>query len=285
MNFVDLHMHSTASDGTLSPVELARAVLEAGLTAFVLTDHDTTLGCAAAGEEAKRLGLDFLPGIEISCEFPRPGTLHLLGYGVDAESAALRGLTTRLLKARGERNARLVRLLSENGFAITEEEVRAKSGAEGGGTIGRPHIAAVLVEKGYVESMREAFGKLIGAGAPFYLDKEQVSSRQAIEMIREAGGIAVLAHPSQLRRENFAQLRTVVKDLADQGLGGVETLHGDHRESLVEELEEITRRFGLLATGGSDFHGGVKAHVRLGQAGRRRIPRERFEALRERLGR
>lgn len=276
--FVDLHMHSTASDGSLPPEELVRQVKLAGLSAMALTDHDTVAGCALAAATAAAEGLDFLPGIEISCEFPRPGTMHLLGYGVDIHSPALHELTRRLIAGRTGRNARMIELLQSAGIDVTEEELLAEAG---GGTVGRPHLAAILVRRGFVSSVREAFNLYLGQGGRFYVDKETTTSRQAIAMIHSAGGVAVLAHPSQLRRENHAQLMTVIKSLADQGLDGIEVIHSDHRESLIDHLSDLARRLGLLATGGSDFHGSSKPYITLGRAGRRRIPREVFDAVRQ----
>lgn len=278
--FVDLHLHSTASDGTLSPESLVREVVRAGLSAMALTDHDTVAGCEAAAAAAAAEGVDFLPGIEISCEFPRPGTLHLLGYGVDPQSPALHRLTRRLIEGRERRNRRLLELLNDAGIDVTHDELLAESG---GGTVGRPHLAALLVKKGVVSTVQEAFNRYLGQGGRFYVDKETTSARQAIDLIHEAGGLAVLAHPAQLRRENHAQLMTVIKSLTDMGLDGLEVIHSDHRESLIDHLSDVARRLGLLITGGSDFHGSSKPHIRVGYAGRRRIPRELFDRLLDRL--
>jgi 3',5'-nucleoside bisphosphate phosphatase len=278
--YVDLHCHSTASDGTLAPAEVIRLAKESDLSALALTDHDTIAGIVEALTEAAKVSIDFLPGIEISCIYPRPGTMHLLGYGIDPQSAELRDMTRRLVSARDERNAKVVEKLQTLGVAITLNEV---IDAAGGEVIGRPHIANVLVRKGYVSSIRQAFEKYLGHGGVAYVDKEQISPRRGIEMIHAACGVAVLAHPIQLRKENNAQLENAIKDLADLGLDGVEVIHSDHRESLIEELSDLADRFGLLKTGGSDFHGALKPHVRLGYAGTRRIPREIFDALLHRL--
>jgi predicted metal-dependent phosphoesterase TrpH len=279
-SFVDLHCHSNASDGTMPPAEVVRLARESGLSGLSLTDHDTVLGVDEAAAEATRLGIDFIPGIEISCSYPRPGTLHLLGYGVDPHSPELASMTQGLVGARDERNARVVDALQKQGVAISMDEVLAASGA---GTTGRPHIAAVLMRKGYVSSIREAFNKYLGQGGSAFFDKEQLSPRRAIEMIKNAGGVAVLAHPVQLRKENHAQLENAIKELVDFGLGGVEVIHSDHRASLVQELTELADRFGILMTGGSDFHGSGKPHIKLGWAGDRRIPRELFDRLHDRL--
>lgn len=280
MSFVDLHSHSTASDGTLAPDALVRAAKEAGLSALALTDHDTVAGCALAAETAQIVGLEFLPGIEISCEYPRPGTMHLLGYGVAPEAPALHELTRRLIEGRTRRNARMVELMREAGLNVSEEELIAEAA---GGTVGRPHLARILIRKGYASDTNDAFKRLLGQGSPFYVNKETTSSRQAIELIHGAGGVAVLAHPVQLRRENNAQLEAVIKNLADQGLDGIEVIHSDHRESFIDYLGDLAKRWNLLATGGSDYHGSGKPHIHLGQAGSRRVPRELYDKLVERI--
>lgn len=279
---VDLHCHSTASDGTLPPREVVRLARQSGLSALALTDHDTINGVADAADEAQALGLDFLPGIEVSCEFPRPGTLHMLGYGVDPTSSTLRDLTKTLLAARGDRNPLIVEKLRELGFDVTMDDWREEAK---GGVLGRPQLAAVLLRKGYVRSRQEAFDKYLGEGGAAYFDKERLPSRRAIAMIREAGGVAVLAHPVQLRQENFPQVQTIVKHLADEGLSGVEVIHSDHDETWVRELERMADRFRLLKTGGSDFHGSNKPEIALGVANGRRVPREWFDRLRAAVGR
>jgi predicted metal-dependent phosphoesterase TrpH len=274
--FVDLHCHSTASDGTLSPRDVVRLAKECNLSAIALTDHDTIAGIADASDEAKKLGIDFLPGIEISCEYPRPGTMHLLGYGIDPQSKTLREMTEKLVTGRDERNVKIIDALQKQNVAITLAEVEAVAG---GDVVGRPHIAQILVKKGYVSSIKQAFDKYLGQVGSAYFDKERLDARGAIEMIRDTGGIPVLAHPVQLRKENFAQIENEIKNLVDLGLGGIEVIHSDHRESLIVELESLAKRFNLLSTGGSDFHGSNKPHIQLGVAGDRRIPRAYFDAL------
>jgi len=274
-SFVDLHCHSTASDGTLAPADVVRLAVECQLGALALTDHDTIDGVADAAAEANRLGLDFLPGIEISAEFPHPGTLHLLGYGVDPQSAVLRDLTKTLLAGRDNRNPKIVAKLNEMGVHVSMKEWEDEAK---GNVLGRPQLAAILHRKGYVSSIKEAFNKYLGQGAPAYADKERLSPRRAIEMIIECGGVPVLAHPIQLHTDNDAQLERIVKDLIDQGLAGIEVIHSDHNADNVQKYDALARRYGLLRTGGSDFHGANK-QIELGVANGRRIPREWFDAL------
>ncbi len=282
-NPVDLHSHSTASDGTLTPAEDARLAKEVGLSGWALTDHDTIGGIAEAAAESARLGIDFLPGIEISAEFPQPGTMHILGYGVDPDSKVLKDLTDTLLAGRDNRNPRIVAKLQELGVAITMEEVEKEAGkdANPAAVVGRPHIAAILHRKGYVSSIKQAFDKYLAApNGLAYFDKERLTPKQALEMIRASSGIPVLAHPVQLKCENDAQLDRILKDLIDNGLEGLEVIHSDHSPELVQKYTALADRFNLLKTGGSDFHGSKKEGVELGG---KRVPREFLDGLFARL--
>ena len=280
MTYVDLHSHSTASDGTLAPSEVAKMALCAGLSGWALTDHDTIGGVAEAAEESVKLGIDFLPGIEISAEFPHPGTMHILGYGVDPQSPTLHDLTRQLIEGRDNRNPKIVKKLQELGVAITMEEVENEAG---GTVVGRPHIAAILHRKGYVTSIKNAFNEYLAPGGAAYFDKERLSPRRALEMIIDSGGIPVLAHPVQLRLESDEKLHSVLGELIDLGLAGLEVMHSDHTSDLVSKYIAVADRFGLLKTGGSDFHGGNKKDIEIGYARGQRVPREFLEALSERL--
>jgi len=280
MSFVDLHCHSTASDGTFAPSDVVALAVRSGLSALALTDHDTVAGVPEASEAARKAGIDFLAGIEISCDVPKPATMHLLGYGVDPESPVLLDLTKRLIAGRNDRNPKIINRLNELGIKITMEELKAEAK---GGVIGRPHIAAILLRKGYVSSMKNAFDNYLAPGGAAYFDKERVSPRQAIDMVRASGGLPVLAHPSQLRSENDAQLERTIKDLADLGLAGLEVIHSDHNDALVARYTALADKYGLLKTGGSDFHGTRKKDISLGIANGRRIPRDFYDALVERL--
>jgi len=278
--FVDMHCHSTASDGTLAPAKVVALAMANGLSALSLTDHDTIAGVEPAGTEAARLGLDFLPGIEISAQFPHPGTLHLLGYGVDPQSACLTEMTRTLRAGRDDRNPRIVARLKELGVDITMDEVEHQAGGE---VIGRPHIAAILLRKGYVTSIKQAFDKYLAPGGLAYFDKERLEPARAIGMILESGGLPVLAHPVQLATQNDAELERIVKDLMDLGLAGLEVIHSDHTPELVAKYGAMADRMHLLKTGGSDFHGDNKSGIVLGRAGTRGIPRAYYDTLLERL--
>ena len=296
-SYVDLHCHSTASDGTLAPADVVRLAKQRNLSALALTDHDTVNGVAEAAKAAAELGIDFLPGIEISAEYPHPGTMHILGYGIDPASPVLRSLTETLLGGRDDRNPKIVARLRELNVAITMEEVEAEAKVEkpdpdkpgpGGGAatkkpIGRPHIAAILLRKGYVSSIKQAFDKYLAPGGLAYFDKERLAPKVALQMIHDSGGVAVLAHPVQLRYTNDGQLDTVLKDLVDHGLGGIETIHSDHDDAHIEKYAALAKKYKLVTTGGSDFHGTNKKDIDLGTAKGRRIPRAFFDELKQKV--
>jgi len=266
--FVDLHTHSTASDGALTPTQLVDAVAAVGLVGFALTDHDTGNGLIEARRAAADKGLRFVPGIEISAEYPLPGILHILGYFIDPESTALQEMSRILLEGRNTRNPRIIKRLNELGCNITLEQVRevATRGTQKDRDIvlGRPHIAQALVEAKCVATMKEAFDVYLGSTGAAFFDKERLTPQQAFDCIHGAGGLTVLAHPVQLRTTNPAELQTVVSKLVDIGLDGIEVWHSDHRPQDCELFLEFARRYNLASTGGSDFHGSRKPDVLLG---------------------
>jgi predicted metal-dependent phosphoesterase TrpH len=278
--FVDLHSHSTASDGTFAPREVVRLAKDAGLVGLALTDHDTINGLAEAADEAESLGITFVSGIEISAVPPvENGTLHILGLCIDPEDRVLLDMARQLIEARDNRNPQIVEALQRLGIDVTMDEWRA---AAQGGVLGRPQLAALLVKKGVVKSIKEAFNEYLGQGGKAYFDKERLPPRDAIGRIRTAGGIPVLAHPIQLRASNDGHLDRIVKDLVDLGLEGIEVIHSDHDDSWVEKSSRLAERYGLVKTGGSDFHGANKKDVHLGLANGRRVPREFMDELLER---
>ena len=278
---VDLHCHSRASDGLLRPAELVRLAHDRGLGAIALTDHDTLAGAAEAAAEARRLGVEFLTGVEISCAFPRPGTLHLLGYGVDPDDPTLWELLQELEAARGERIRVMLERLGKLGVDLTWDEVMAEAGT--GGSVGRPHLAAAMKRRGYVLTTREAFGRYLGGAGAAYADTNPVAPERAIAVVRAAGGLASLAHPMQLRRQTSAQLEAMVRELAEQGMEGLETIHGSHSAEDVHRLTRLADRLDLLPTGGSDFHGEGKSGAPLGNPSHP-VPAGCYRDLLERLG-
>ena len=276
--YVDLHTHSTASDGTDAPRQLVRKAKAAGLSALALTDHDTVAGIAEAADEARKVGLDFLPGIEVSAAYPRPGVMHLLGYGIDPTHPALHALTSGLQSARHERNLFLVEQLNRVGVRIDYDELRQLAGAEA--QIGRPHFAKLMFLKGYIPHVNAAYRYYLNNAGQFRFDRREPEPAEAIAAIHAAGGLVSLAHPIQLRKQNHAQLACEIRHLADCGLDAVEVVYNDHRESFVAELKELCKRHNLLMTGGSDYHGNAKKWIVLGRCGmRRRVPRKLYERL------
>ncbi len=274
--YVDLHTHSTASDGTDPPAALAARAAEAGLAAIALTDHDTTAGLGACAGACAEHGIELVPGIEVSCRRGKPlGAMHILGYFIDPDSEALAAVTARLADARARRAPEIVERLNELGVDVTIDEV---TGATEGAMIGRPHIAAVLVDKGYARTIADAFVRYLGSGAPAYVRKDNLTTEQAIHAIHQAGGLAVLAHPIQLRCDDDDELELVVRRLVDEGLDGVEAHHTDHSAAAARKYRKLADRFDLAVTGGSDYHGGRK-DIPLGS---QRIGYDVLERLRRR---
>ena len=241
----DLHLHSTCSDGLLSPSAVMEEAAAAGLGVVALTDHDTLDGVDEAAGRAAELGLELVPGLELTTRHRNRGTLHVLGYGLDP---AHRGLGQALERARSERESRLERIcerLRSLGLEIGVERVRARAGSA---PPGRPHVADELVASGQASSRKEAFTRWLGDGRPGDVARPAPTPEEGIELIREAGGVAVLAHPPQ-------PAAALVEALARAGLAGVEVLHPSHGPGHVKILRSLASRFGLLETGGSDCHG------------------------------
>ncbi|MHB1156506.1 MAG: PHP domain-containing protein [Phycisphaerales bacterium] len=277
MLYCDLHTHSTASDGSTPPADLGPLARHAALAAVALTDHDTTTGLADAAASCAALDIAFVPGIELSCRRGKPlGTLHLLGYFIDPASPMLADVCAELQQARNERAPQIVVKLNELGVDITLDEVLAESNSGGGrGSVGRPHIGAVLVRKGYVKTIKDAFTRYIGQGAPAYVRKDNLIPQRAIAAVHDAGGLAVLAHPVQLRCDDEEELLEFIRDLRDAGLDGLECRHCDHTPALTQHYLHLAKRLDLIPTGGSDFHGPRKA-VPLGSA---RVPFTCYQSL------
>jgi 3',5'-nucleoside bisphosphate phosphatase len=268
----------------MAPADVVRLAADSGLSALALTDHDTIAGIEDASGEAARLGINFLPGIELSCYFPRPGTLHVLGYGLDPQNPELLEVIREQSVGREARNRLMVDRLNGLGLNVSwEEVVEEAGGAEKAGSIGRPHLAAVLVRKGYVVSSRQAFDLYLGGAGAAYVDNNQLSAVRAIAAIRAAGGLASLAHPLQLRRRLPAQLEAMTRELAEQGLEAIETIHSGHDDYTVARFTRLADRLDLLTTGGSDFHGSNKSSIRLGRPAGREVPREVYERILGRL--
>lgn len=278
---IDLHTHSTASDGTFSPSELIHLAKREGLKALALTDHDTTKGLPEAYEAAREEGIPFLCGVEISVKFNGTGHFHLLGYFLSPELPPLEETLKALQEARKRRNELMIEKLRALGVEITLTELEEIAKGE----IGRPHFARLLVEKGYVRTPDEAFEKYLRKGAPAYVPKALLEPKEAIERILQAKGIPVLAHPITLKLTP-TELSNYLRELKELGLRGVEAYYSEHNRDFTNFLLNETQRLGLLLTGGSDFHGANKPDIRLGRGfGNLRVPDECFVNLKQALER
>jgi predicted metal-dependent phosphoesterase TrpH len=240
----DLHAHTTASDGTLAPAELVRQAQRIGLSGIAVTDHDTTAGSAEAEAEGRRLGIEVIRGVEINTDASE-GEFHFLGYLVDETSEPFRQAIQRARQERWVRARAIVAKLRAAGIGVTEEQVLA---AAAGAPVCRPHIAAALAAAGYASSPQEAFMRYLRGRSPFFVPHTGLTAREAVAAIRAAGGVPVLSHPTDLPVEAVLALKPL-------GLGGIEVNHPDHTSELCAYWLDIARRNGLVATGGSDFHG------------------------------
>jgi predicted metal-dependent phosphoesterase TrpH len=282
---IDLHTHSTASDGSLGPAALIRAARKQGLSALALTDHDTTSGLEEAGEEAKKQGVHFIPGIEfeISCGgdglgVVPPGEFHLLGLGITRVGPAFLEAEDRLARSRESRNRKILEKFEELGIRADYDELKSLSG---GGSIGRPHIADLLIRRKIVKNREQAFSRYLGRDRPFYFPREGLRFKEALALIKEAGGLAVLAHPLSLYVA-WGRLPALVRELAVLGLDGIEAWHPTAKPRSCRRLEALGKELDLRITWGSDFHGEARPGRRLGfSAGNRKIDEAVLAAIPE----
>ena len=250
----DLHIHTTASDGQFSPEQVVEMARNCHLRAIAITDHETTLGNRPAQRAAEGSGLIVVAGVEISTESAL-GELHILGYLIDPEADRLEGRLAELRQGRLKRAQEMLARLAAVGMPLDWEHVRRLAAGE---SVGRPHVARAMVERGYVATTDEAFALYIGHNGPAYVPRLRVLPTEAIAMIRRARGVAVLAHP--------LQVYPIVPELARAGLQGLETSYAGYSTEEVSFLEEVARRNGLICTGGSDFHGPAISAVEMGAA-------------------
>jgi hypothetical protein len=244
---VDLHIHSTASDGRLSPADIVHKAAELGLTIIAIADHDTVDGIAPALLAAKPFPqLKVIPSVEISTDAPS-GEVHVLGYFLDYTDRRLRSTLDRSRHSRELRAQRMIAKLGELGIRIEWQRVQKIAGS---GAMGRPHIAQAMLEKGYIDSLKEAFAKYIGRGAPAYVEREKVTPREAIELILRANGLPVLAHPLTVNDPE-----AIVIELKTAGLAGLEAYYDGYTADEGKQLVSLAKRHALIATGGSDYHG------------------------------
>jgi predicted metal-dependent phosphoesterase TrpH len=257
---VDLHVHSSVSDGVLSPAGVIDRAAELGLTVIALTDHDNVDGIVPATKAAdKYTSLTFIPGLEISTD-TTTGEVHILGYYIDHTNPELLAALERLRNSRLTRARKMIEKLEELGMPIEWERVKELSGY---GSVGRPHIAQALLEKGHIEAIKDAFSKYIAFGGPAYVPREKMSPSEAVELIIRAGGLAVLAHPI-----NIPDLESLLVKLVNAGLTGIESYYKDYTTAERESLVKLAEKYGLITTGGSDYHGlDDDTEVMMGEAG------------------
>ena len=277
---IDLHIHTSASDGTYSPQEIVDLAKKQGLKAIAITDHDTIEGNKDAIEAGMKKGMEVIPGVEISVEWNKK-PVHILGYYINWKNEKLSMELQKLIKFREERNPQIIKKLNLLGLSISYDDVKMRAGE---GTIGRPHFAQVLIEKGYVKNEDEAFKKYLKRGAPGYVEKRRLSTQQGIQLIKNAGGIAVLAHPFTIEGINHREMERFILFFKKIGIEGVEAFYPLHTVQQTQQLQAIAKRYDLLITGGSDFHGKQKPQIQLGRGfGNMRIPYELVIKMKERL--
>lgn len=256
---IDLHVHSTFSDGSYTPTKVAAMAIEAGLTAMALTDHDSTSGITEFMKACEGTSLIGIPGVEISADVPK-GTFHMLGYYLDIDNKPLQDALLKIRDGREIRNAEILEKVNKLGIPLTWDEVRAYAGED---VVGRPHFAMAMMAKGYVSSKEEAFDKYLKKGKSAYADRFRLTPEDSVAMIKGAGGIAVLAHPFTLEMSN-KNLSVYLNKLKEIGLSGVEVYYSEHNAQQVKDYERLCKESGLIATGGSDFHGEINPKVRIG---------------------
>jgi len=269
---IDLHSHTYESAGTLSPAQLIAEAVESGVRILAITDHDTFKGHDQAVDAAHAAGVELICGIELSTKL-HGRSVHLLGYFLSHEKlAAFRDWVVELQQDRRERNIRLAEKLRELGFDITLEEAEAR----GRGMTGRPHFAQVMVSKGYVRDLRQAFDEYLDESAKAYVFRREPQFAESVEKIRSAGGIASLAHPIRVNED----VPAIMPELCESGLNAIEAYHSDHTPEDTAMYLELARRYDLLVTGGSDYHGTVKPGVKLGTGdGNLKIPEDLVDNL------
>lgn len=256
--FVDFHCHSDHSDGTNSVAGIIEESVESRIAALSITDHDTLAGQVEAGELSSQMGIRYVRGVEISCDFHE--TLDILGYGMISSAASIENQLKEIRLKRDLRNTRILSMLRSLGVQITDEELEYSFPGE---SLGRPHIANLIVKKGYADSIEEAFSRFIGREGGAYVEKEKLSIRAAIELILSAEGVPVLAHPLSMMLDHDQTVK-MIRTMKSCGLKGIEVFYKTYDIETRNELLEISKKLDLLATGGSDYHGEHKKNLELG---------------------
>lgn len=272
---VDLHIHSTMSDGTMSPTEIVDLAYKKGLSCIALTDHDTVAGNQEAQQRGDVVGLEVISGMELSVSFEGLN-VHLLGYLIDSENVSLLRSLHTLQEARETRNREILHILDGNGIHITEKELQKVSGT---GQTGRPHIAKILMEKKVVRSMDEAFDTYLGRDGSAYVSRFVLDMKSAVDVIHKAGGLAVVAHPYHLIKNDMIS-GEILLHLKELGVDGIETYYPTHSRKFRKQLIKLAEKYGLLLTGGSDYHGTIRRGTTLAGGKGVSVPAELVEIMR-----
>ena len=277
MGCIDLHIHTNASDGTDAPAEAVEKARTLGLEAIALTDHDTVSGVAEAVRAGEQLGVEVVPGIEVSSDY-RDNNIHVLGYFIDPEADALRQVMDWIRVERIARNEYVVNKMADDGFDISMEELRRMYPDA---VLGRPHMAEFLVKKGYVSSIREGFALYLGEGKKYYLPKRRISLARAVDTILASGGLAVLAHPLQYRYP-LDEVVEMIEYARSLGVKALECYYSEHSPEDEHWLLARAEEYGLGVSGGSDYHGTRKTHIAMGRGmGNLAIPRRVLDELKK----
>ena len=276
MERIDLHTHSNTSDGSLTPTEVVKAAKDAGLKAIALTDHDTVDGVLEAMDAAKSMNIECIPGIELSA-FYKTLEVHIVGLFLNLDDPKLHERLETFRAIRENRNIRMLEKMQAAGVDITMEKLRQ---LEGDAVITRANIARYLLHIGFVKSIPEAFDKYFSPGKPFFVQKTGVTPQDAIDCIRENGGIAILAHPLTYKFTH-TELIQCIETLKSYGLQGMETYYSTFSEADHRDMKRLADQYGLLHSGGSDFHGSVKPNIQIGKGmGRLVIPYDLLDRMR-----
>ena len=275
---IDLHVHSTASDGTFSPSELVEYALSKGLSAFALTDHDSVAGLAEALEAARGTSLEVIKGIEFSTVW-QGGDIHIVGLDIDPEHPDFKTHLEHFLSSRDTRNIRMIEKMQRDGISISMEQMKVRFGDT---VLTRAHIARFLMEHGYMAQMSEAFDRYLSPGCPYYIEREKVTPQMAVSLIASTGGIPVLAHP-MLYHLSDVQLKELILSLKPHGLMGIEAVYSTYSDDETAYVRNLAYETDLCLSGGSDFHGANKPGLDLGCGyGHLSVPYEFLDRLRER---
>ncbi|MCC8141621.1 MAG: PHP domain-containing protein [Lachnospiraceae bacterium] len=276
---IDLHTHSTASDGSFTPTDLAYEAKKAGVSAIALTDHDSVNGIDEITAAGEKCGMEIVPGVELSTEY-LDEEIHVVGLFIDHRNETLKNQLQKFVDSRDGRNLKIIERLHDEGFDISAEEIYARNPDS---VVARPHIARYLVETGQVPDVQTVFDRYIGAGRPCYVERYKITPIEAVALIHEAEGLAILAHPC-LYKISRETLLILIREMKEKGLDGIEALYSCNEGSDDEDYCRIAREFDLLISGGSDFHGASKPDIHIGTGkGNLHVPYELLDTMKEYL--